>query len=129
MSAEIMTKLEACYSLLCEIRDRVSGCEHRSIKELFDHELHRDSASAESTYPADKYRVELDRIKGIVHERWGHWADIHGPTQDSQYTGNITCANCQTPHWINVPCPNCGASRFAKDHHDYASGETLENKA
>jgi len=42
MSAEIMAKLEACYSLLCEIRDRVSGCEHRSIKELFDHELHRE---------------------------------------------------------------------------------------
>jgi hypothetical protein len=49
MSAEIMTKLEACYSLLCEIRDRVSGCEHRSIKELFDHELHREPRQENTT--------------------------------------------------------------------------------
>jgi hypothetical protein len=82
---EITVKLNACYQLLCEIRDKVSHCPNNGIKEVFDREFARDNASAHATFPEHPQgESELDRIKGIVLDRWGHWTDIHGPKQEQE---------------------------------------------
>jgi len=77
-------KLNTLIDLVREILAKVSHCPNNGIKEVFDREFARDNASAEATYPADKYRDELDRIKCVVMQRWGHWTDIHGPLQEQE---------------------------------------------
>jgi hypothetical protein len=101
---EYELKINTLIDLAREILAKVSHCPNNGIKEVFDREFARDNASAEATFPSVQYGG-LDR-------------DLSDKSIEPPHTkGNYY-----------PPCSNCGASRFLKDNHDYATGETLENK-
>lgn len=59
---DVRSRLDAIY-------ERIKRCPAHGAQEVFDKEFHRDNASAEETYPSDKYRHQQTQLGGAHQDR------------------------------------------------------------